>query len=167
MAVTSLEFLRSEINGVEFFTVIATGESAVSVSGLSKMSGVPKQTISRWFSDLSHESTPEWLKGLQGMPLDLSHELSDAPTPNQRLWSRHLSPVKDIEIFLRGTPQCFPLRRFIVRNATRPTVFQRFYCSTKPLSYRIGQATHLNSRAFHPHPKSNYGVGIPTVLSNA
>ena len=76
MAVTSLEFLKSEINGVEFFTIVSTGESAVSVRGLSKMSGVPNQTISRWFSDLPHESTPGWLKSLQGMPLDLPHEFT-------------------------------------------------------------------------------------------
>jgi hypothetical protein len=47
---------------------------------------------------------------------------SDAPTPAEAAWCRHLSPVKDIKIFLRGTPKVFPLRRFIVRNATRPTL---------------------------------------------
>jgi hypothetical protein len=49
-------------------------------------------------------------------------ERSDAPTPCRFGWCRHLSPVKDIKIFLRGTPKVFPLRRFIVRNATRPTL---------------------------------------------
>jgi hypothetical protein len=48
--------------------------------------------------------------------------IGDAPTPTEAVWCRHLSPVKDIKIFLRGTPKVFPLRRFIVRNATRPTL---------------------------------------------
>jgi hypothetical protein len=48
--------------------------------------------------------------------------ICDAPTPAEAAWCRHLSPVKDIKIFLRGTPKVFPLRRFIVRNATRPTL---------------------------------------------
>lgn len=45
----------------------------------------------------------------------------------QAVCCRHLSPVKDIKIFLRDTPS-FSLRRFIVRNTSRPTChIQRFY----------------------------------------
>lgn len=67
--------LRTESDGVEFFTVIETGESAVSIRGLARMSGVPLNTLFRWFSDLYHVGVPKWLKPLQGMPLDLSHEI--------------------------------------------------------------------------------------------
>lgn len=69
------EFLRTEQNGIEYFTVTATGESAVSVRGLAKMSGIPKTTAIRWFADLTHESIPKWLEPLQGMPLTLTHEI--------------------------------------------------------------------------------------------
>ena len=55
------------------------------------------------------------------MPIS-SNFACDAPTLNQRLQRRHLSPVKDIEIFLRDTPKCFSLQRFIVRNTSCPTV---------------------------------------------
>lgn len=67
--------LRTESNGIEFFTVVATGESAVSEIGLSRMSGVDRQTMRRWFSDFAHEGTPKWLKPLQAMPLDFAHEI--------------------------------------------------------------------------------------------
>ncbi|NJR31994.1 MAG: hypothetical protein HC778_02875 [Chamaesiphon sp. CSU_1_12] len=52
----------------------------------------------------------------------------DAPTPTAlAVWSGHLSPVKDIKIFLQGTP-FFPLRHFIVRNTSRPTChFESFF----------------------------------------
>ncbi|MGV0028681.1 hypothetical protein [Phormidesmis priestleyi] len=118
--------------------------------------------------------TPDLLK--QHILSKTSDTRGDAPTPTLTVWRRHLSPVKDIEIFLRGTPRCFPLRRFIVRNATRPTASWLFHCSTKrlpsmdlfvsalspSLSYGIGQATHLNSHAFHRHTKSKIMVwGLP------
>jgi hypothetical protein len=61
----------------EFFTIIETGESGTSLRGLSRLSGIPKSTLSRWFdSDLSHESVPEELKLMLAKALDLSHEQS-------------------------------------------------------------------------------------------
>jgi hypothetical protein len=35
---------------------------------------------------------------------ELLQDLCDAPTPTLRVWFGHLSPVKDIKIFLQGTP---------------------------------------------------------------
>lgn len=67
--------LRTENNGIEFFTVVATGESAVSEIGLSRMSGVDRQTMRRWFSDFAHAGTPEWLKPLHNMSFDFAHEI--------------------------------------------------------------------------------------------
>ena len=69
------QILRVEENGIEYFTVVATGESAVSLRGLARMTGVPRQTTSRWLSDLSHGAIPKWLEPLQDMPLELSHEI--------------------------------------------------------------------------------------------
>jgi P63C domain len=60
----------------EFWTVVATGESATSLRGLSRLSGVPQKTVSRWFEfDLSHEGVPDELKPLADKPLYLSHEI--------------------------------------------------------------------------------------------
>lgn len=63
----------------EFWTVVATGESATSLRGLGRLSGIPNQTLSRWFdSDLSHEGVPEPLKLLKSSPdkaLYLPHEI--------------------------------------------------------------------------------------------
>jgi hypothetical protein len=67
--------LRTESNGIEFFTVVATGESAVSIRGLARMSGVPFENVRRWFSDLTHAGVPKWLKPLQTLPLNLTHEV--------------------------------------------------------------------------------------------
>jgi hypothetical protein len=58
----------------EFFTIAATGESAISIRGLARLSGIPQKTVSRWFeSDLSHDGVPEELKPLASKPLYMSH----------------------------------------------------------------------------------------------
>ena len=67
--------LRTEENGIEYFTVQETGESAVSVRGLAQMCGIPRNNLSRWLSNLSHFGTPEWLKSFADMDLYLSHEI--------------------------------------------------------------------------------------------
>ncbi|NEQ64762.1 MAG: hypothetical protein F6K21_04495 [Symploca sp. SIO2D2] len=67
--------LRTEENGVEYFTVVETGESAVSERGLSRMSGVSRRNIQRWFADLAHTGSPKWLSPLQHLPLSLAHEI--------------------------------------------------------------------------------------------
>jgi hypothetical protein len=58
----------------EFFTVVATGESGISIRGLSRLTGIAKSTLARWFdNDLSHDGLPKHLKPLQGKALYLSH----------------------------------------------------------------------------------------------
>ena len=71
----NLTVLRTESDGVEFFTVLETGESAVSIRGLARMSGVPFENIRRWFAGLTHTGVPEWLEPLQAIPLNLTHEI--------------------------------------------------------------------------------------------
>jgi hypothetical protein len=69
------DIIRTEKDGIEFFTVVATGESAISERGLSRMSGVPQKTLNRWLCDLSHVGVPIWLKPLAAIDLRLSHEI--------------------------------------------------------------------------------------------
>lgn len=71
----SIDVLHIVENGIELFTVVATGESAVSERGLARMSGVPKSTVIRWFSDLTHPGVPDWLKPLHSIDLHLAHEI--------------------------------------------------------------------------------------------
>ena len=52
----------------EFFTVSTTGESAISIRGLSRMSGMPKSTLIDWFkSDLTGSGVPKALKTLEAL----------------------------------------------------------------------------------------------------
>jgi hypothetical protein len=63
-------------SGQELFTIVSTGESGVSIRGLSRLSGIPQKTVSRWFeSDLSHQGVPYALKTLSGKVLYLDHEV--------------------------------------------------------------------------------------------
>jgi hypothetical protein len=60
----------------ELFTIVATGESGVSLRGLSRMSGIPQKTLSRWFeSDLSHGGVPKELQSLSSQGLYLSGQI--------------------------------------------------------------------------------------------
>jgi hypothetical protein len=56
----------------ELFTIVSTGESGVSLRGLSRLSGIDVSTLSKWFKfDLTHQETPEPLKALHGKALYL------------------------------------------------------------------------------------------------
>ena len=62
----------------EFFTIVPSCESGVSIRGLAKLSGIPQKTLSRWFeSDLSGKSVPEPLKALpsKGNPVSQNREI--------------------------------------------------------------------------------------------
>lgn len=80
------DILYSNDNGVEFWTVQETGESATSERGLSKMSGIPQKTLNRWLLDLSHEAVPNRLKAFQDKPFTLSHEIKRS--------HRKIKPIK-------------------------------------------------------------------------
>ena len=75
MANDQYTVLRTEENGIEYFTIQETGESAVSVRGLAQMCGIPRNNLSRWLSNLSHSGVPKWLKSFADMDLYLSHEI--------------------------------------------------------------------------------------------
>ncbi len=68
-------FLYFNEDGIEFWTRIEDGESAVSERGLSRLSGIPQTTLNRWLIDngLTQTKEPNWLKPLLNKGLDLTH----------------------------------------------------------------------------------------------
>jgi len=47
------EFIRTEQNGIEYFTIVATGESGMSQSGLARACGISRQSIIKLVDDLN------------------------------------------------------------------------------------------------------------------
>jgi transcriptional regulator with XRE-family HTH domain len=66
-----MSILRYEENGIEFFTVQATGESGMSQSGLARLCGVRPDAVNKLLKGLMTSFCPEFLKPLQGMDLTL------------------------------------------------------------------------------------------------
>ena len=64
--------LRVEENGIEYYTVAATGESGVSQRGLTRLTEIPRNTLSQWLRDLSRNHPVKGLESLQGKVLNLS-----------------------------------------------------------------------------------------------
>ena len=59
---SNITVLRTERNGVEFFTIAATGESGMSQSGLARACGKDQSTISRLIEALSGKKSSKTLK---------------------------------------------------------------------------------------------------------
>jgi|GEM_PF-2451561 len=76
MAVTSLEFLRSEINGVEYFTVVATGASFMSQRGIARACGVSEGSIRKLLDVLRVKKVSRSLEPFAGKALDLRTKIS-------------------------------------------------------------------------------------------
>lgn len=64
-----MSILRHEENGVEFFTIAATGESGMSQSGLARLCGVQPHAVNQLLNSVITSSCPEFLKPLQGKDL--------------------------------------------------------------------------------------------------
>lgn len=62
---------------VEFYTIEATGESGMSLSGLGRLCGVNRQAIEQLKNRLSTSSCPEFLKPLQGIDLTLVSSVNE------------------------------------------------------------------------------------------
>jgi transcriptional regulator with XRE-family HTH domain len=71
-----MSILHYEENGVEFFTVVATGESGMSQSGLAKLCGVNQQAVNQLLKSVTTSSCPEFLKPLQGKDLTVTTSFS-------------------------------------------------------------------------------------------
>jgi hypothetical protein len=68
------EITRTEQDGIEFFTIAATGESGMSQSGLAILSGVTQQAISKLDKSLTTDTTSERLKPWLGKVKTLTTE---------------------------------------------------------------------------------------------
>ena len=66
-----MSILRYEENGIEFFTLEATGESGMSQSGLARLCGVKPHAVNQLVNSVITSSSPEFLKPLQGDELTL------------------------------------------------------------------------------------------------
>ncbi len=75
MANQDSSILRTEENGVEYFTVIATGKSAVSERGLSRASGIPRKTLAGWLHSLGENKPVKYLESLRGNTLYLGEPI--------------------------------------------------------------------------------------------
>lgn len=60
----------TELNSIQYFTVEATGESGMSISGLARCAGVSKQAISNLIQGLSIKSPSAILDSFTGMSLE-------------------------------------------------------------------------------------------------
>ena len=65
------EVVRREKSGVEYFTVQATGESGLSISGVAGLCGVHQSTITRLTQDLMHKAPSKWLEPFVNKDLHL------------------------------------------------------------------------------------------------
>ncbi|WP_019498949.1 hypothetical protein [Pseudanabaena sp. PCC 6802] len=62
-----MNITRVERDGVEFFTIDATGESGMSESGLARLCGVAQQTVNELLQNwVTGKARPEWLKPFTG-----------------------------------------------------------------------------------------------------
>ena len=66
-----MSILRYESNGIEFFTIQATGESGISHSGLAILCGVSKQAIDKLVKNLPTKQAPKRLKAFTQKDLHL------------------------------------------------------------------------------------------------
>jgi integrase len=66
-----MSILRYEENGIEFFTLEATGESGMSQSGLARLCGVKPHAVNQLVNSVITSSSPEFLKPLQEDELTL------------------------------------------------------------------------------------------------
>ena len=67
-----MSILRHELNGIEFFTVEATGESGISHSGLALLCGVSKQAIDKLVINLPTSRLPKRLEAFADKDLHLT-----------------------------------------------------------------------------------------------
>jgi len=78
-----LEFVRKEVDLVEFFVCVLTKRTGISISGLGRLCGVSKQGISDLKKALSSRAASLWLEPLVGKDLTLSSGYS-SPDPKTR-----------------------------------------------------------------------------------
>jgi len=69
------EFIRTEQNGIEYFTIVATGESGMSQRGLARACGKALFTIQTLIENLTNGKAPKRLERFLGKDLNLTNEI--------------------------------------------------------------------------------------------
>lgn len=79
-----MKIIRNEQNGVEFFTLKATGESGLNQTGLAVLSGVSQPAINQLITALISKAPSKWLEPWLNKELTLisNHSSSDQKTRN-------------------------------------------------------------------------------------
>ncbi len=70
------EFIRTEQNGIEYFTIVATGECGMSQSGLARACGIRQQSLFDLIENLTGKAPSEWLEPFVGKDLNLTGDFS-------------------------------------------------------------------------------------------
>jgi len=88
---SSIEFLRSKVNGIEFYTHPSTGESGLNTSGVGKSLGVSRQAITLLIEFVSNSDAskdlPECLQPLWGKELQLQATYKNAKILSSDTWA--------------------------------------------------------------------------------
>jgi len=88
---SSIEFLRSKVNGIEFYTHPLTGESGLNTSGVGKSLGVSRQAITLLIESVSNSDAskdlPECLQPLWGKELQLQATYKNAKILSSDTWA--------------------------------------------------------------------------------
>ncbi len=70
------DIIRTVENDIEFFTIKETGESDISITGLSLLCGISKSALSQLFSNLLSKTAPKRLKPWIGIDYNLLSQIS-------------------------------------------------------------------------------------------
>ena len=106
------DIVRAVDDGIEFFTVLETGESGMSVSGLAKLCGVAQQAVSRLLKDLTTKAPSEWLKDLVGKDLNLTQKASKRGAKVRVLRSEVCAAILEHYAFNGNKQAAFAMRKF-------------------------------------------------------
>jgi hypothetical protein len=84
-----MNITRVERDGVEFFTIDATGESGMSESGLARLCSVDRKSVSKFIRDMG--GTKRGINTLEDNPSKYSRVRPKGLTPEERSYISHLS----------------------------------------------------------------------------
>jgi hypothetical protein len=103
-----MEIIRKQEEGVEFYTVTLTGQSGMSESGLSLLTGVTRQALSQLENTLASRAPSEFLESFVGQPLTLAISdptIEGRPAGNLKIYKssycaavlRHYSRIEETQ----------------------------------------------------------------------
>lgn len=95
--------IRVEENGIEYFTVVATGESGVSEIGASRLTEIPQQTLSRWLKNLTQNKPVKGLEHLCGKRLYLTQKPSKRGGKVKIIKAEFVYELLEFAAFERGS----------------------------------------------------------------